>query len=148
MRGLLIVAGSWLCFVVLSAQAGDAVAVGYNAEGVWTVVTYYASSTPQGGTDYKNSAEARETALRDIRRRANEGVTKTGILASSDSTSYAAVARAETNAGKDVLVVGYGKSPAEAEKKATDNLKGHGATSKQKIMYRYFSNGADAAGGH
>src|SRR5882762_4035960 len=33
--------------------AGDAVAIGYNIEGVWTGLTYYASSKPKGGKDYK-----------------------------------------------------------------------------------------------
>lgn len=134
-----------LFFVAISSRAGDAVAVGYNAEGMWAAVTYYASSTPKGGADYKSSAEAREAALSDLRRKANDVVTNSSILAASDSTAYAAVARAETKAGKDVIVVGYGKSPAEAEQKAIEDLKRSGATAKQKIMYRYFSNGADAA---
>lgn len=72
-------------------------------------------------------------------------MTRSEILASSDLTTYAAVARAETQSGKDVIVVGYGKSQADAEKKATDELKQGGATAKQKMMYRYFSQGADSA---
>jgi len=66
------------------------------------------------------------------------------VIAGSDLTTYAVVARAETRAGKDVIVVGYGKSGAEAEKKATDDLKQKEATAKQKIVYRYFSHGADS----
>src|ERR1700737_5217047 len=55
--------------------AGDAVAIGYNAEGVWTAVTYYASSTPKGGgKDYKTEKEAQELALRDVRKRSEHEV--------------------------------------------------------------------------
>ena len=143
MRATLI-AAIGLSFVVLSARAGDAVAVGYNEEGMWAAVTYYASSTPKSGADYKNSADAREAALRDLRHKANDVVTNSSILAASDSTTYATVARAETKTGKDIIVVGYGKTPMEAERKATDDLKRSGAVAKQKIMYRYFSNGAEA----
>jgi hypothetical protein len=133
------------CFIALSARAGDAVAVGYSSEGMWTAVTYYSSSTPKGGADYKNSADAREAAVQDLRHRRGENLAKTEILAASDLTGYAVVARAETQAGKDVIVVGYGKSEAEAEKKAIGDLKQKGAMAKQKIMYRYFSHGADSA---
>lgn len=132
------------CVVGFSLRAGDAVAVGYNSAGVWTMVTYYSSSTAKGGADYKNSAEARQAALRDLRRRAGESLAKSDVIAASDLTIYAVVARAETREGKDVIVVGYGKSGAEAEKKATDDLKRKEATAKQKIIYRYFSHGADS----
>lgn len=135
------------CSVGLSANAGDAIAIGYTSEGMWTSVTYYSSSTPKGGADYKNSAAARAAALQDLRRRAGENVAKFEILASSDSTTHAVVARAETRAGKDVIVVGYGKSEAEAEKKAINDLKQKGATAKQKTMYRYFSHGDDSVPG-
>lgn len=134
-----------LCSVVFSAKAGDAVAVGYNADGIWTMVTYYSSSTPKGGSDYKNSADARAAALQDLRRRNGENMTRSAILASSDLTTRAVVARGETQSGKDVIVVGYGKSEGEAEKKAVNDLKQNGATAKQKIMYRYFSHGQDSA---
>jgi hypothetical protein len=133
------------CSIVFSAQGGDAVAVGYTSGGTWTAVTYYSSSTPKGGTDYKNSVDARAAALQDLRRRAGENAAKSEILASSDLTTHAVVARAETQSGKDVIVVGYGKSEAEAEKKAANDLKKNGATAKQKIMYRYFSHGEDSA---
>ena len=135
------------CFssVVFCAKAGDAVAVAYNSEGIWTMVTYYSSSTPKGGADYKNSADARAAALQDLRRRAGENMTRSEILASSDLTTHAVVARAETQSGKDVIVVGYGKSEGEAEKKALSDLKQSGATAKQKIMYRYFSHGENPA---
>jgi hypothetical protein len=134
-----------LCSVASSVNAGDAVAIGYTAEGMWTSVTYYSSSTPKGGADYKNSADARAAALQDLRRRAGENMARSEVLASSDSTTHVVVARAETRAGKDVIVVGYGKTEAEAEKKAVNDLKQNGATAKQKTMYRYFSHGEDSA---
>jgi hypothetical protein len=132
-------------FFSVPVYAGDAVAIGYNSEGVWTMVTYYCSSTPKGGKDYKDSAQAREAALHDLRRREGENLAKTSVIAESDLTGYAAVARGETQTGKDVTVVGRGKSQEEAEKKARADLNRNGATAKQKIVYRYFSHGADSA---
>jgi hypothetical protein len=35
-----------LTVAATSASAGDAVAIGYNADGVWTAVMYYCSGTP------------------------------------------------------------------------------------------------------
>jgi hypothetical protein len=128
-----------------SAGAGDAVVIGYNAEGVWTAVTYYCSSTPKGGGDYKDAAQAREQAMRDLRKRAGEGMVRSSVLAESDRTGYFAVARAKTKSDQDVTVVGYGQSQAEADEKALADLKNAGATAKQKIFYRYFSHGADSA---
>jgi hypothetical protein len=124
--------------------AGDAVAIGYNAEGVWTAVTYYNSSTPAGGTDYKTEAQAREEALRDLRARAGENSTNSKIIAASDSTGYAAVARGKNRAAKDENVVGYGKSQREADQNALAQLKQADAAGKRKIVYRYFSYGADS----
>jgi len=128
----------------LSLHAGDAVAVGYNSEGVWTMVTYYGSSTPKGGKDYKDSTQAREAALRDLRRRGGHEMAKASVIAESDLTGFVAVARGETQSGKDITVVGRGKSQEEAEKKALAGLNAEGATAKQKIVYRYFSHGADS----
>jgi hypothetical protein len=125
---------SWLC-------AGDAVAVGYNSEGVWTAVTYYSSSTPKGGKDYKTEKEAQELALRDVRKRSEHEIATTSILSSSDSTGFVAVARGKDKSGKDVNVVGRGKSQAEADKEALAQLSAAGAGAKQKIVYRYFSHG-------
>lgn len=126
-------------------QAGDAVAIGYNSEDVWTAVTYYCSSTPKGGRDYKTLTEAREEALRDLRARTGQNLARTSILASSDSTGYAAVARGKAKSGKDLNVVGYGKSQTDADKKALAQLNQADATENQKIVYRYFSCGADSA---
>ena len=125
-----------------SLRAGDAVAVGYNADGVWTAVTYYASGTPKGGADYKDEAGAREAALRDLKSRAGEGVVTTKIIAASDRTAHVAYARGKTRAGEDAHAVGYGASKAEAEQKAFAQLSESGATRARKVIYNYFSHGA------
>lgn len=138
---------TWLSIITAPAlHAGDAVVVGYNSEGVWTTVTYYCSSTPKGGADYQSLAQARETALRDLRRRGKGELAKESVLASSDATGYAAVARAKGRADKDVIVVGYGKSQADADKEALAKLNRGEATRGQKIFYRYHSYGDDSAG--
>ena len=136
------------CFWVLPAslRAGDAVAIGYNSEGVWAMVTYYASSTPKGGTDYKDAAEAREAALRDLRGRLGKTLAKADVIAASDLTGHVAVARGVTKSGKDITVVGRGKSREQSEKQALADLDKAGATTKQKIVYQYFSHGADSTG--
>jgi hypothetical protein len=139
-----LIVGCSLCWASLLARAGDAVAIGYNSKDVWMMVTYYSSSTPKGGRDYKDEPGAREAASLDVRRRAGEGLAKVDVLAASDSTGYAVVARGENKSGDDVTVVGRGKSPAEAEKKALADLDRNNATAKQKIVYRYFSYGADS----
>lgn len=128
----------------LSAEAGDAVAVGYNSEGIWTAVTYNRSSTPKEGTHYRNATKACIAALRDLRVRAAENLAKASILAASDLTGYVAVARGKAVSGTDVNVVGYGKSQAQADKKALADLNRDRATTNQKIVYRYFSYGADS----
>ena len=125
-------------------RAGDAVVVGYNSDGVWTTWTYYCSSTPKGGRDYKDAREAREAALRDLHRREGK-LARTEVLAESDLTGYFACARAKTPAGKDVMVVGHGKSQAEADKEALDKLRRGDGTAEQKIVYRYHSYGVDSA---
>jgi hypothetical protein len=124
-------------------RAGDAVAIGYNKEGVWTAVTYFASSTAKGGKDYKTQKEAEETALRDLRRRSQIRAAREEILSSSDLTGFVAVARGKDRTGKDTNVVGRGKTQDEADERAFAELRKAGATANQKIIYRYFSNGAD-----
>jgi hypothetical protein len=136
--------GCAILFATLPARAGDAVAIGYNSEGVWTTVTYYSSSTPKGGKDYKDEAQAREAVVRDLRRREGEKLARTEILASSDATGFVAVARGETTTGKDLTVVARGKSQTEAEARALADLNRQGATAKQKVVYRYFSHGVDS----
>jgi hypothetical protein len=139
-----LIVGCSLCFASLFADAGDAVAIGYNSENVWMMVTYYSSSTPKGGRDYKDEAGAREAVSLDVRRRAGEGLAKVDVIAASDLTGFVAVARGENKSGNDVTVVARGKSPVEAEKKALADLDRNKATAKQKIVYRYFSYGADS----
>jgi hypothetical protein len=133
-----------LLYVDLTARAGDAVVVGYNSAGVWTMVTYFASSSPKGGRDYKDAAEARKAAVQDLRRRDRENLARTEVLSDSDATGFVAVARGKTESGKDVTIVGRGKLEAAAEEKAMNDLKAAGATSAQKIVYHYFSYGADS----
>jgi hypothetical protein len=122
-------------------MAGDAVAIGYNTEGVWTGVTYFCSSKPKGGKDYKTENGAREEAMRDLRRRSTYAASTIKILSSSDSTGFVAVARGHDKDGRDFHGVGRGKSQAEADKKAFDLLSEAGASAEQKIVYRYFSHG-------
>lgn len=134
------------CLVAPSSLllAGDAVAIGYNADGVWTDVTYYRSATAKGGKDYRTSAQARAFALRDVRRRSQYAVAKATILSSSDSTGFVAVACGQDKSFRDIHGVGRGKSQTEADKKAFDLLNASGAGAEQKIVYRYFSYGADS----
>ena len=124
--------------------AGDAVAIGYNANGIWTDVTYFRSATRKGGKDYRTSDQAREFALRDVRRRSQSEVATTHILSSSDSTGFVAVARGHDEFGRDFHAVGRGKLQTEADKKAFDLLNQAHAGAEQKIVYRYFSHGADS----
>ena len=123
---------------------GDAVAIGFDGDGRWTSVTYYSSGTPQTGSRYKNEAEARVEAMRDLRRRDVVKAAKVEILSSSDATGFVAVGRGTNASGKDENVVGRGKTQAEANEKAMAELNERGATKNQKIVYRYFSHGADS----
>jgi len=141
---LLLLFNSWLVAPCSLLWAGDAVAIGYNAQGVWTAVTYYSSSTPKGGKDYKNQKQAEEAALRDVRRRSQTAVTNARIASSSDTTGFAAVARGKDESGKDTIVVGRGKTKSEAENSTVDLLKAAGVGADYKIAYRYFSYGADS----
>jgi hypothetical protein len=144
-RGFLITTSAFSVFCLASRLvAGDAVAVGYNSEGVWTAVTYYSSSTPKGGKDYKTEKEAQELALRDLRKRSEHKIATTSILSSSDSTGFVAVARGQTKSGKDLNVVGRGETQNQADKEALAQLSAADAGAKQKIVYRYFSHGADS----
>jgi hypothetical protein len=127
-----------------TAFAGDAVVIGYNADRIWTAVTYYCSSTPKGGSDYKDKLQAREEALRDLKRRGGGQMVRSSILAESDLTGYAAVARGKTERNVDVTMVGYGQSQSEADEKAFAELKRDGATANRQIIYRYFTYGADS----
>jgi hypothetical protein len=140
---------SWVPVFLISlwafqALAGDAVAIGYNTEGVWTSVTYYSSGKPKGSNDYKTEAKAREEALRDLKKRGGDQTARAEILSSSDVTGFVAVARGTDKSGKDHNVVGRGQSRGEADGNAMAELKKTGAAKNQKIVYRYFSHGAES----
>ena len=145
MRSLLIA-----CLFALGTArcscAGDAVVVGYNAGGTWTSVTYYCSGTPDGGKDYKTSTDATAAALRDLDKRSKIPFARTDVLAASDATGFAGVARGRKRSGKQINVADYGKTQAEADEHALEKLTKAGATEKQKIVYRYFSYGVDSSG--
>jgi len=135
-----------LAFTTLIAQAGDAVAIGYNDKGIWTAVIYYCSGTPKGGSDYKDAAGAREAALQDLKKRAGEQQATSKIIASSDKTGHFAVASARASTAedaKDIFAVGYGESKEAAEKDVFDQLAKQKATEKKKVHYNYFSHGED-----
>jgi hypothetical protein len=132
------------CLVAQRVTAGDAVVIGYNYDGVWTAVTYNRSSTPKGGAHYRNAAQARIAAIRDLHIRAGQDLVRTSMIGGSDRTGYVTVARGRTGAGNDVTAVGHRKSQTEADKRALAELNEFGATKNQKIVYRYFSYGADS----
>jgi hypothetical protein len=127
------------------ADAGDAVVIGYNADGVWTSVIYYCSGTPKGGADYKDEASAREAAVADLKKRAGEGVVTTKVLAASDRTGHFAYARGKNRAGEDLHAVGYGASKEAAEADATGQLQQLCVPGKRKVIYNYFSHGSTPA---
>ncbi len=126
------------------AVAGDAVAIGYNPDGLWTAVTYYRSSTPMGGGDYKNQTEAEAEALRDLRRRAPEQLTQAKILSASDTTGYVAIGRGKRLDGSEENVVGRGKTQLDADREAFSELGRLEAARTQRIVYRYFTYGTGA----
>ena len=130
-------------FGAARAIAGDAVAIGYNAQGVWTSVTYYSSGKPKGSSDYKTEAEAREEALRDLKKRGGDQTARSEIISSSDATGFVAVARGTDKSKKDQNVVGRGQSQHEADANAIAELTKAGAIKSSKVVYRYHSHGAD-----
>ena len=132
------------CLLAATASAGDAVAIGYNYEGVWTAVTYNRSSTPKGGPNYHNSKKACEFAVRDLWARATEYLVRTEIVGQSDRTGYVAIAQGKAiERNKDVTAVGRGKSQNEADANALKLLSAREATTEPAIVYRYFSYGDD-----
>jgi hypothetical protein len=136
-----------IIWIALAAPvfAGDAVAIGYNANGIWTAVTYFRSATPRGGKDYKTEEQAREFAMRDIRRRSQYPPTTVRVFSASEKTGYVAVARGQNKTGTDVHGVGRGKSQGEADRKALELLSAAGAGAEEKIVYRYFSYGSPSS---
>src|SRR3954466_11503516 len=94
-----------LILLVLSATrafAGDAVVIGYNADGMWTAVTYCRSIAQHGGGHYKDQAHAREQAFVERRRRgAGMGMVTGKVLAKSDLTGFVTVGWGTTAYGTD-----------------------------------------------
>lgn len=129
--------------------AGDAIAVGYNFDGVWTAVTYDRSLTPKGGKYYHDAAKASAFAVRDLHRRASGDLCWTKVISQSDETGYVTVARGTRTSfagATDVTVIGRGDSQKEADRKALWQLSKREATQNEKIVYQYFSYGAESAG--
>ncbi len=140
-----VIFGSLFCLIVRQASAGDAVAMGFNYDGVWTAVTYSRSTTPKGGPEYHEAAQACAAAVRDLRVRASEGLARTKIIGQSDRTGYVAVARGWKTNNNTVTAIGRGESQMEADQKALDKLNEAEATTDKQIVYRYFSYGIDSA---
>jgi len=137
--------GSLFCFFARQVLAGDAVAIGYKYDGVWTAVTYNRSSTPKGGPHYHDAVQACTFAVRDLHVRANDYLVRAEIIGKSDRTGYVAVARGKAIAkNKDVTAVGRGTSQVEADQKALALLNANCVTENEQIVYRYFSYGADS----
>src|SRR3981081_1184559 len=133
-----------LCLIARQVSAGDAIAMGFNYDGVWTAITYFRSSTPKNGHHYWDAAKACIFAQRDLRIRASEYLARRNIIGQSDRAGYVAVARGSVaNANKDITAIGRGKSQTEADENALMKLNEREATENEKIVYRYFSYGAD-----
>jgi len=143
----LVVLTAISCVVAYPTIAGDAVAIGYNYDGVWTAVTYNRSSTPKGSANYHDSAKACQFAVRDLWARATEYLARTEIIGQSDRTGYVAVAQGKAvERNKDVTAVGRGRSQNEADANALKLLNAREATTEEAIVYRYFSYGLDSGG--
>jgi hypothetical protein len=144
-----IIVAALFCLVAHQISAGDAIAIGYNNDGVWTAVTYNRSSTPKGGPHYREAIQACTFALRDLRVRASDDLVRTKIIGQSDRTGYVAIARGRTvNTNLDVTAIGRGKSQTEADQNAFEKLKAADAATNEEIFYRYFSYGADSPAHH
>ena len=141
----MFICGSLFCLIPHHASVGDAIAIGYKYDGVWTAVTYNRSSTPKGGPHYHDAVQACTFAVRDLHVRASDYFVRAEIIGKSDRTGYVAVAQGKAIAkNKDVTPVGRGKSQAEADEKALELLNTNGVTENEQIVYRYFSYRADS----
>jgi hypothetical protein len=134
-----------LCLIGRQASAGDAIAMGYDYDGVWTAVTYFRSSTPKDGHHYWNAAQACIFAVRDLSIRTPENLVRTKIIGQSDRTGYVTVAHgAVADANQGVTAVGRGKSQNEADENALKQLNERKATTDERVVYRYFSYGTNS----
>src|SRR4051812_50131396 len=75
-----------LVLTSLIAQAGDAVAIGYNDKGVWTAVMYYCSGTRKDGSDYKDAKGAGEAAPNGLKKSGGEAQATPHTIACSAKT--------------------------------------------------------------
>jgi hypothetical protein len=66
------------------------------------------------------------------------------FLSSSDLTGFVTVARGTDESGKDTIVIGRGKPQTEADNSTLELLNAAGIGVERKIVYRYFSHGADS----
>src|SRR4051794_16865463 len=129
----LIVIGILLGLTASGLRAGDAIAVGFTWEGVWTAVTYNRSSTPKGGPNYHESGQACIFAERDLRARAGTAPVRTEIIGQSDKTGFVAVAHGKRpNENKGIMTVGRGQSQEEADRQALERLR-EKAVSEEKV---------------
>jgi hypothetical protein len=133
-----------LCSLIVSqTQAGDAVAMAYNSDGVWTALTYIRSTTPKGGAHYHDSTEAGASARQDLHRRAGTDLFRTKVIGQSDRTCYVTVARGNSlKPNTCVTVIGRGKTQSQADQDALQKL-GHAAAADETIVYQYFSYGSE-----
>ena len=140
-----IIAGSVFCSFLPATFAGDAVAMGYRSDGVWTSITYIRSPTPRGGAHYHDAADASLAAELDLQLRSRTTPARTKIIDQSDDTGYVTIMRGSVaDAKKGLTAVGRGKSQKEADQDALNKLNANAATAHEKIIYRYFSYGSDA----
>jgi hypothetical protein len=141
-----VIAGLLFLLFVVSAPAGDAVVMGYRADGVWTAVTYIRSPDPRGGPHYHDATDAATCAQRDLLLRASGGSARTKVVDQSDITGYVTVMRGTMpTENKGLTTVGRGQSQEKADQDALNKLAANAATAHEKIVYRYFSYGSDAA---
>jgi len=123
----IFICASLVCIFVHSVLAGDAIAIGYKYDGVWTAVTYNRSSTPKGCPHYHDAVQACTFAVRDLHVRASDYLVRAEIIGKSDRTGYVAVAQGKAiGKNKDVTAVGRGTSQAEADEKALELLNANG----------------------
>ena len=100
------------------ATAGEAVYADYSEKGQ-IMVGAHNSTTPKGGSDYKNSINACDAALRFAKA---HGVKHPTIIHHSDLTGYFCIVGGRTKLDMLVVNVGYGKTRATAERDAFARL--------------------------
>jgi len=146
MKATAILAISVFSLFIQQSIAGDAVAVGYNKNGIWTAVTYSCSSKPKGDPQhYRDAAQACAAAEKDLHVRAHKGLVRIKIIDQSDRTGYVAVGRGrKTSMPHEVSMVGRGKSQLEADEQVMRLLRQSHAATDEQIIFRYFSYGADS----